>query len=117
MNINRIGFNINKGTNFGLLTDNAGDTLFSSSKLSQRAENLAMQLLEDNDFIVDFDDKRNKCEMYSINYNTSCVFPVDKSKFCTNYFLEKVVSKMSEMKNRFPFLSKREEKLNLDSFN
>ena len=119
--INPIGKNL---TNFGMVTQKAAERFEKGKNYSNffdlNGEDTAIalnKLSADKDFILNYNPRNNKFELYSVNYNSSFMFPDPKDKFSNIELLDAILKKMGEMKAGFSKACERKQKLTLEIFN
>ena len=117
MNIKSVGLNSVQNINFGLITDSAQDRLYPQRYIRPDKElDTLLKIINDDDFILHHDNKKNRFEIYATDYQTSYFFPDPKNKFPKLELMEAILDKMADMKKKFHNIPKREEKLTLNDF-
>lgn len=118
MNIKSVGLNSFQNTSFGLITDNALNRFYPQRYIQKGKElDTFLKIINDNDFILNHNDKKARFELYATNYQTSYFFPDPKDKFPKIELMEAILDKMAKMKKKFHYLPKRATKMTLMEFN
>ncbi len=111
--MNIISVSSAKGTNFGLMTSSAYKKIMDmkGKNFDDSDVDYPLKIQSDEDFIFHHNDKKERFELYSVDYNASFVITDSRIKMPKVEFLKYIIEKMDGIRNISQLLTKRDKKL------